>query len=230
MGKGGAVIEAPPGIAIAPQEARALAAIARRQLSWDQRLAARIVTTSTALGIYTVPPLGVLAFVAVPAEAADADAPAADMVVSLAALVTALEAGAVHGAMLDLAALPQVPVPVTSGPSVAFLPPSTDWQLPIHAVSGDLAVRVDAAVEEFERRAKGLGERQQQVVADEIWARTAWAGLPMRTLHAARRLGMLGNDRAKVSAATNGEWRRLSTPRGQVFTRIAARPGLRLVR
>lgn len=230
MGNGGEVIDAPPGIAIAPQEARALAAIARRQLSWDDRLAARIVTTPRALGVYTVPPLGVLAFVAVPAQAADADAPHADLVVSLAALVTALEAGAVHGAVLDLGALPQVPVPVTSGPSVAFLPPAADWQLPIHAVSGDLAARVDAAVREFEQRSRGLGERQQQLIADEIWDRPAWAGLPMRTLHAARRLGMLANDRAKVSAATNGEWRRLSTPRGQVFTRVAARPGLRLVR
>ena len=216
-----------PEIAVQPAEAKALAAIARRQLAWDHRAPARIVTTPRALGVYTTPPLDVLVFTAVPAVV---EGPEVDRVVSLSSLVTELDRAANEGGVVRLEAMGEARVPITSATNVALLPPADDWQIPMHAVSGDLASRVDDAVAEFDRRGKGLGEGQQQAIADEIWGRVAWAGIPMRTLHAARRLGMLANDRARVSAATNGEWRRLSTPRGQVFTRMQARTPLRLVR
>jgi hypothetical protein len=54
----------------------------------------------------------------------------------------------------------------------------------------------------------------------------------MRALHAAQRLGMIGNNSARIAAATNGPWKRLSTPRGQIFARTSgssARLALHLV-
>ena len=69
-------------IHLAEQEARALEGFCRRQLRWDERLPARIVTTSTALGMFTAPPLGVLVFVAVPGTMSD-DTEPVDVTVSL---------------------------------------------------------------------------------------------------------------------------------------------------
>lgn len=69
-------------------------------------------------------------------------------------------------------------------------------------------------------------------MAEDIWARPGFGGMPVRGLHAARQLGMIGDDSARVAVATNGQWRRLSTSRGQVFTYAngpAARLALRLV-
>ncbi len=213
-------------IAVRGEEARSLAAIGRRQLAWDARMPVRLVTRSGALGAYTAPPMNVLAFVAVPAEVSEQ----VDVTVSLASLVLECDRVAATGGGLDLTAMQEVRVPVTKSASIALLPPSDGWHLPMFAMSGDLVPQVDAAVEEFARRSQGLPEVAQQQLADEIWERIAWAGLPMRILHAARRLGLLTQDRSRVAAATCGPWRRLSTSRGQVFARAAGRLDMSLVR
>lgn len=214
-------------IDLAPAEARALLAVCRRQLSWDARLPARVVTTERAIGVYTAPPLDVLVFTAVPAEVTGESL---DFVTSLSSLTVELERVADGLAGFSRDQLHPVSVPVTSAMNVAVLPPSEDWQMPMHAIAGDLAARVDAAVAEFDLRAKGVSSVEQEAIAKSIWDVSAWAGVPMRTLHAARKLGMIGDDSAKVSAATNGDWRRLSTRRGQVFSRVAPRLPLRVVR
>lgn len=214
-------------IVLDPAEARALMAVCRRQLSWDARLPARVVTTATAFGFYTAPPLDVLVFTAVPA---DVQGDGIDTVTSLSSLTLALEQAADGDGSIAVTQLPAISIPVTAAMSVAILPPADDWQMPMHAVAGDLAARVDLAVVDFEARAKGVPPAAQEAIAKEIWDANAWAGVPMRTLHAARKLGMLGNDSAKVSAATNGDWRRLATRRGQVFSRVAPRLPLRVVR
>ena len=72
---------------LAEPEARVLEAFCRRQLAWDDRTAARVLLTPTALGLFTVPPLGVFAFMAVPV-AGSADP--ADITVPLAALADVL--------------------------------------------------------------------------------------------------------------------------------------------
>jgi hypothetical protein len=110
--------------------------------------------------------------------------------------------------------------PASSAREIAMLPPSDGWQIPMHAIGGDLMRVVAAVGQEFASRASGLTPQEQQLIADEIWDRPAWAGLPNRVLHAAYRLGMLSDDRSKVSAATCGSWRRFATPRGQVFFRV----------
>ena len=219
---------------LAGPESRALESYCRRQLRWDATLAARIVTSPNAVGMFTVPPFGVLAFTAVPL--AEPTTEVIDRVVRLsdwANLLGQVDAGAEGGTSVDPTELPEVVPPVVSGPSLRSLPPSDNWQVPMYALSGDLVPTVQAAVGEFEQATAGLGPTAQQTVADEIWDRPAWAALPMRVLHAARQLGMLTEDRAKVSASTSGSWKRFSTPRGQVFVPAsgpAARLSLRIVR
>lgn len=220
------MIDAQVGVSI--DEAKALAAISRRQLGLDPRMPVRIVSRPNALGFYTALPMDVVAFVAVPAVVSSGEE--FDLTVSLASLAIELDRVVSAGVPLDLSALPEVRVPVTKQASVALLPPADGWQLPMFAVSGDLVPQVEASVEEFTRRSKGLSERAQQEIAEEIWQRPAWAGLNMRMLHAARRLGFLAQDRSRVAAATCGNWRRLSTSRGQVFGRVSGRLDLSLLR
>jgi hypothetical protein len=173
---------------------------------------ARVVTTPRALGVFTVPPFEVLAFVAVPATG---DAGGQDVIVPLAALCDAVESSP---SAIDLAALPRAILRPGPSPTLSALPPEDGWQLPIHAVSGDLVPVVDAARAEFAQRAVGLGANAQQGLADEIWNRPGFGGMPLRGLHAARSLGMLGSDASRLAVSTSGQWRRLSTARGQIFT------------
>lgn len=116
---------------------------------------------------------------------------------------------------------------------MSHLPPPDDGQLPITAVSGDLVPLVEAATREFAERVAGSPPREQQEVAEEIWSRPGFGGMPIRALHAARQLGMLPADASRIAAATSGHWRRLITSRGQVFSYAsgpAARLALQLVR
>ena len=194
-------------------ERRVLTVLGKRQVEWDSQLAARVISRDGALGVFTAPPMDVLAFLAIPAEVEES----VDVTVSLAALVAAAEASG----DIDLAALPPVQAPFTSGASLVHLPPAEGWQMPIPAVASDVLPAVDEALAEFRARSVGLGPRGQQTVAEEIWSRTAWAGLPLRVLHAGYRLRFLARERMRITAATNGPWRRLSTPRGQVFSYVA---------
>jgi len=214
-------------ITLGAHEARVLAAFGKRQLGWNPSLAARVVSSPKAIGVYTAPPMDILSFTSVPAQ----QIPALDLTVTLASLVDALEAGANTGGTLDIAAMDPAPASWVAG--VSMLPPSDGWQIPMYAVSGDLVADVDAARQEFLTRSQGLSPQEQQEIADEIWDRMAWAGLPMRMLHAAKRLGLLAGDQARVAAATCGTWRRFSAPLGEVFYRIpgeAARFEIHVVR
>jgi hypothetical protein len=212
-------------------EATVLEGFCRRQLSWDPRLPARVVTSARALGVFTSPPMGVLVFFAVPlAEPCAADDPT-DVSVPLGALADVLHSCADDG--LDLDALPRALVPPGPAPNLGHLPPHEGWQMPIHGLSGDLLPAIEGAASELTQRSQGLPARAQEAVANEIWDRPGFAGLPMRALQAAHRLGMIPNDRSRIAAATCGPWKRLSTPRGQVFTYMkgpSARLALHVVR
>ena len=205
-------------LTLATDDARVLGAFGRRQLIWDPRLPVRVVSTASAIGLYTAPPLNVLALFAVPAAI---DGGPIDATVSLASLVAEFDATVGFGTPIQIAALREVAVPVTSAMSVAHLPPADGWQMPMQALAGDLLLHVDTAVGEFAARSAGQPESVQQSIADEIWERPTWAALPMRVLHAAQRLGMMSNDQSRVSAATCGPWKRLATARGQVFSRAS---------
>jgi hypothetical protein len=125
----------------------------------------------------------------------------------------------------------RLPEPAVGSPGLAILPPAEGWQLPIHGVSGDVVPEVDVAVAEFRRRAAAVVD--PQVLAEQIWERPSFGGLPLRVLHAARRLGFLTDDASRVTACTMTGWKRLTTVRGQVFVRThtpTQRPDLSVVR
>jgi hypothetical protein len=216
---------------LAEPEAVVLEAFARRQLAWDAGQAARVVTTPRALGVFTSPPMGVLVFFAVPVRESDTTDQHLDATVPLAALADLVHRDGTTG--MNVEDLPRALLPASSPPSLHHLPPTEGWQMPIQGLSGDLLPSLDEATTEFQSRSQGLPPRAQEAVAQEIWDRTGFAGLPMRVLHAAHRLGMISNDRSRVAAATCGPWKRLSTPRGQVFTYLqgpSARLALHVVR
>ncbi len=202
-------------IQLSMDEARTLAAYGRRQLAWDPHMAVRLITTGSALGLYTAPPMQVLAMFAVPATVQAQDG--LDRTVLLASLVAALDRCAASEEILDTRTLGEVQLVGAVG--VAMLPPTDGWQVPMHAIAGDLCVKVDEAVSEFNKRSKGQSPLLTQQIADEIWSRQSWGALPLRALHAARRLGMINPDASRVSCASNGLWKRLATNRGQIFVR-----------
>jgi hypothetical protein len=202
-------------VQLSTDEARTLAAYGRRQLAWDPHLAVRLVTTDNALGLYTAPPMRVLALFAVPAVVEGSQG--IDRTVLLASLVAALDRCASNAEPLDTTALGEVQLVGSVG--VAMLPPTDGWQVPMYAVAGDLCVKVDEAVREFNLRSKGQPQILVQQVAEEIWSRQSWGALPLRALHAARRLGMINPDASRVSCSSHGLWKRLATNRGQIFVR-----------
>ncbi len=221
-------------ISLNERDARVLTLVGRRQIEWDPIAAVRITVGRSAIACYVVLPMDVLCMLAVPAEVSP-DAVDAEATVSLSSFVTGLEEALAAEADIrfDIDLLPTVTAPVGQGLTLAQLPPRDGWQMPIHGVSSDITPLVKDAIEEFRQRTAGMSERQAATIADEIWSRSAWAGLPMRTLHAARRLRLLTDEPLRVTASTCGAWKRLSTPRGQLFTYAAgieARLGLHLVR
>ncbi|MEK9810457.1 MAG: hypothetical protein VW362_08415, partial [Candidatus Nanopelagicales bacterium] len=65
--------------------------------------------------------------------------------------------------------------------------------------------------------------------AEQLWDRPTFGGLPLRVLHAARRLGFLVDDGSRVTACTTSGWKRFTTVRGQIFLRTVP-PGQRPLR
>lgn len=218
-------------IRLAAPEATVLEAFCRRQLAWVSGQPARVVTTPRALGVFTAPPLDVLVFFAVPVAETLGSEERLDVTVPLATLADLVHAQGAAG--FDLEDLPRALVAPGPAPHLSHLPPHEGWQMPIQGLSGDLLPSIEDAATELTSRSQGLPPRAQEAVANEIWDRPGFAGLPMRALQAAHRLGMISNDRSRIAAATCGPWKRLSTARGQVFTYMkgpAARLALHVVR
>lgn len=220
-------------VTLAEPDARVLALVGRRQVEWDPLSPVRIVVGRNAIACYVVLPMDVMSMLAVPAQVAP-EAVEASVTVSLSSFVAGLEEalGNDDAICFDIDSLPRVSAQIGQGLTLAQLPPRDGWQMPIHGVSSDVTPLVKEAVEEFRQRTVGMSERHAAPVADEIWSRTAWAGLPMRTLHAARRLRLITDEPLRITASTSGPWKRLSTPRGQLFTYsagIEARLGLHVV-
>jgi len=202
-------------------EGRLLAAHLDRLAAWDPAGHVRVVARGGAVGVYAAPPMRVISFVALPLRVPAVDD--IDVSARIADVRTGLRS---ESGVTDLL----LPEPAVGSPGLAMLPPSEGWQLPIHGVSGDVVPGVDAAVAEFRRRASSVVD--PQVLAEQIWERPSFGGLPLRVLHAARRLGFLTDDASRVTACTMTGWKRLTTVRGQVFVRTQAptqRPDLSLV-
>lgn len=203
--------EASAALRLPAHEGRLLSAHLDRLVGWEPRSIVRVVARARALGVYAAPPMDVISFVALPLiDPVDDE------------IDTTVFASDVRRGMDESAAEVQLRLPesMVGDSSLAVLPPSDGWQLPIAAVSGDLVPLVDDAVAEFRRRSAAGAEPQN--LAQEIWERPGFGGLPLRALHAARRLGFLSADASRVSACTCTGWKRLTTVRGQVFVRSSA--------
>ena len=201
----------PPVLRLPSHEGRLLSAHLDRLSGWKPATIVRVVARARALGVYAAPPMEVISFVALPlTEPVEGE-------VDITARATDLRRGLVEvGQSVELT----LPGSIVGDSSLAVLPPADGWQLPIAGVSGDIVPLVDDAVAEFRRRTANGTDPQR--LAQEIWDRPGFGGLPMRALHAARRLGFLTADAARVSACTCTGWKRLTTVRGQVFVRTVA--------
>lgn len=209
-------------LALPAHEGSLLAAHLDRLSSWDPSGHVRLVARGSAVGVYAAPPMRVISFVALPLRERVADE------VDVSARIGEVRSGLIVSAGVAEFRLPE---PAVGSPGLAMLPPAEGWQLPIHGVSGDVVPGVDAAVAEFRRRAASVVD--PQALAEQIWERPAFGGLPLRVLHAARRLGFLTEDASRVTACTMTGWKRLTTVRGQVFVRThtpTQRPDLSVVR
>lgn len=189
------------------REARLLQSHLARQLRWNARATVRLIIETDRLGVFAAPPTGVLSYVQLPlvgsAATADMTIPAAQMGFG------EPEAGAVTLMLPD-------PVPGTA--DLAVLPPGDGWHLPLQGVAGDVMPEVEAAIAEF--KARSVSAVDADALAEEIWARPSFGGLPMRVLHTARMLGMLTADSSRIAATTRTGWKRLTTVRGQIYVRV----------
>lgn len=207
-------------LSLPEHEARLLGAHLDRLMAWEPAGHVRVVARGGAVGVYAAPPMRVISFVALPLRVPVVEE------LDVSARASEIRAGLITAGGPEL----RLPEPAVGSPGLAVLPPSEGWQLPIHGVSGDVVPEVDSAVAEFRRRAAGVVD--SQALAEQIWERSAFGGLPMRVLHAARRLGFLTDDASRVTACTMTGWKRLTTVRGQVFVRTHSptqRPDLSLV-
>lgn len=191
---------------------RALAAYCRRQVAWLPAGSARLVVSGGSVGIFTTPPWDVMVFAAVPL--AEPIAGVVDEYVSLVALADVLEADA----PVNIDDLPRAPVSASKGITLLDLPPREGWQVPMNGLSGDLAAKVAEGLAAVQQRTAVFGPRDTDLEVRRWWAEPGWSGLSMGVLFAAYQLGMLPNDRSRVSASTCGPWKRFSTSRGQVFS------------
>ena len=209
-------------LALPEHEGRLLDAHLGRLANWDPTGHVRVLARGRAIGVYAAPPMRVISFVALPLrESIEGEL---DVSARIGDLRVGLDTSPGHSEL-------QLPEPAVGSPGLALLPPAEGWQLPIHGVSGDVIPEVDAAISEFRRRAPAVVD--QQALAEQIWERSSFGGLPLRVLHAARRLGFLSEDASRVTACTMTGWKRLTTVRGQVFVRTHAptqRPDLSVVR
>jgi hypothetical protein len=179
-----------------------------RQKRWNPRGFARIVTTDGDLGFYAAPPTGVLTYVHLPIR--QSGSLPSDLTVPMGGI--AFEQTSTGAVSVTL------PSAVPGPAELAVLPPEDSWHLPMHAVVGDVIGDLDAAIAEFKARA--VSALDADALAEEIWDRQGFAGIPMRMWHTARLLGLLGNGSARIAASTRSGWKRLTTINGRVFVRI----------
>lgn len=188
----------------------------------------RLVVAEAAVGVYAAPPLDVLAFIALPlAEPAGATPgsapPGLDVQISGRRLRDVIgDLSTRSGASRQPQAV-RLPDELARVPALSALPPRTGWTRTGEGTAAELRAEVASAVQEFRAQAPASASDAELLpLAEQIWDAPAWSGLPLRALHAARLFNFLSHPAQPVFAAEQGNWQRLSTPRGQVFTRGGA--------
>ena len=217
-------------IALHDDEAAHLAGYTARLVAWDARAAVRVQVRGGLVGVYGAPPLDCLTLLVLPlAEPADDGAEGTDTVVSAGRLRDIL--GDVTAAWRTAARTLPLPDPIGPRAELAVLPPREGWLPGEQGLAGDVSPLVAAAAARARaalEAAPDASDADRQGIVDEVWAQPGWGGLPLPALHAARGLGFLAHDGARVATATAPGWKRFTAPGGQVFVRTAGVPVLSL--
>ena len=200
-------------------EAAFFANYLRVLIEWDARASVRIQQRGAVIGVWGAPPTECVSFIALPLSSAGEPLDAiTDRTVS---------AGRMRDCLGDVTARPRgfagrsinVPEPVSGPIELMRLPPKSDWEPGMTGTADHVSPIIDAAIAEFRARVpEDRNIERAQRVADEIWSRPGWSGVPIRALHTAKSLGFLAKPDAPVQALKHPGWSRFITPAGQVFS------------
>ncbi len=190
-------------------ERQGLVQYLERLVALDNRAAVRLQAAGEVVGVWSGPPLEVVALRPV---ALGASAQLDATVSAQRLLERAREAPTI-----------EVP-PAVSGPSwVGLLPPRGGWEERSRGDVANVRSAVDSAKHFFRTRADGITDRTAlENIAQDVWERTCLGEVPVRSAHAAESLGLLGPGGGVAVALSTDTWTRLSVPGGSV----AARRGL----
>lgn len=205
-----------------PGSAADLATFARRVARFEAEAIIRIVADGTVAGCFAETPFDALALRAV----ALASPLSVDVVV---------EAGTLAARAVGAGGEMELPPALPALRWTSSLPPRSGWTELARLPVTEVAARVAAGVEEFQRRAPEVsagntrreGRTALEGLAAEIWDRELAAGVPLRLAHAADAYGFLGNGepagesdvRGTVALRGVGSWWRLDGPYGSVLAR-----------
>ncbi len=193
-------------------ECRGLAAYLERLVDLDPAAAVRLQAAGRALGVWSGPPMSVVALRPV----ALAEPINLDITVGAARLLDVVRSAIGTRGF----ALPPV---VTGAPWAGLLPPRSGWEAIGAAKTTDVAREVERGVESFRERTALVEQASRdrttlQHYADEIWDQPVIGDAPLRAAHAAALLGFLGPS-GRVTAYRTATWWRLQCPGGSVAVR-----------
>ena len=146
-------------VTLGSTELRSIISILEKQVEWNPTIAVRVVTSPNAVAFYSAIPLNLRAFIAMPAKMSPGQP--CDLIVTGRDVVALLSNSQ---GVIELDSLDQIVGAETA--SVSELPPSQGWQIPMHAMASDIIPVVNQAINEFDRRSVGLGERGKADLAE----------------------------------------------------------------
>lgn len=205
-----------------------------RLVALDNRGAVRLQAQGLVLGVWSGPPLDVVALrpvaLARPIEV--------DVTVSAQRLLDRLletaQSAPTASAATETAPGVSVtlPPPVTGPTWAGLLPPRTGWATLAVVPASSVFDAVRVGIEGFGRRVELVPEDQRSravldAVAADVWNRPVVAGIPLRAAHAAELAGLLGRE-GEVTALDTATWQRLACPGGSVAVRKDSGAGLSL--
>ncbi len=212
------------------QEAVHVTGYLRRLREWDSTAVVRIQTRGKVVALWATSPMECLAFIAVPlVEAAEEGIDTVVFVARLRDIFGDLSQLNDENRVATYPLPDDLPAPL----ALQELPPAQGWIVADQQTCGTLKSHVDDAIAEFHRQVAQVpnaDEKLRDFIATEIWKRPGVASFPIKGLHAARLLGFLTIENARTEIASNGKWKRLITPAGQVFfDSEPKKPSLRVI-
>lgn len=183
-------------------------------LGWDARSCIQLHIRESACGFYAAPPTGCVTFAAIPLIGENQRA------------TRTVAAGRLRDVIGDVAQVSgeaelRIPDEVSTPVQLTGLPPSSGWSLVEFETAGEIKAQLEVQLAEFRDRVPRGSQLPSDVtdrVAQEIWSRQSWANVPVRALHTAHMLGWLARDDLRIAAGSAGDWVRVATPMGQVFS------------